>query len=138
MTKRNNGKSPPRGLDDGRLRRIVQFIDANLQNDIRLKDLARVANLSPFHFSRAFRKATGGPPHRFVRDRRLERARELLKDSSTPLAEIALICSFSSQSSFNRAFTRAYGVSPGKFRNRTTKRDTRENRSDTEGGEQER
>jgi AraC family transcriptional regulator len=97
----------------------MQYIAANLKNDIRLSDLARVANFSTFHFARAFRKATGESPHRFVRGCRLERAKDLLAEDDMSVAEIALACNFSSQSSFTRAFTRAFGVSPGKFREST-------------------
>ncbi|MDI4232754.1 MULTISPECIES: AraC family transcriptional regulator [unclassified Bradyrhizobium] len=97
----------------------MQFIAANLHNTIRLKDLAEVASLSPFHFSRAFRKATGESPHRFLRECRLEKAKELLADGAATIAEISLICSFSSQSSFTRAFTRAFGLAPGKYRRKT-------------------
>ena len=50
-----------------RLQRVLQFVDDNLQNPIHLRDLAAVANLSPFHFSRTFRETTGQSPHRFVR-----------------------------------------------------------------------
>ncbi|WP_083636364.1 AraC family transcriptional regulator [Bradyrhizobium sp. AS23.2] len=116
MPTRDDKISQPRALNDCRLRRVMQFIAINLQNDIRLKDLAGVANLSPFHFARAFRKATGEPPHRFVRNCRLEKAKELLAETSAPLAEVALTCNFSSQSSFTRAFTRAFGIAPGKYR----------------------
>ena len=111
-----NRSSPGRALDDHRLRRVMQFIEANLQNHIQLKDLAEIANLSPFHFLRAFRKATGEAPHRFIQGCRLAKARQLLEDESLTLAEISLICNFSSQSSFTRAFTRAVGMAPGKYR----------------------
>ena len=119
MPKRGAETHPPRALDDRRLRRVMQFIATNLKNNIRLRDLARAANLSPFHFARAFRKATGESPHRFVRGCRLERAKDLLAQDDLSLAEIALACNFSSQSSFTRAFTRAYGIAPGKFREST-------------------
>ena len=108
--------SPRSALDHQRLRRVLQFIEANLHNNIRLKDLADIANLSQFHFSRGFRKATGQSPHRFVRDCRLDKAKEMLVDGTSTLAEIALVCNFSSQSSFTRAFTQAVGISPNKYR----------------------
>lgn len=121
MSGRDEKTSPPKALDDQRLRRVMQFIAENLQNDIHLNDLAQVANLSPFHFARAFRKATGEPPHRFVRGCRLEWAKELL-EGSAPIAEIALTCNFSSQSSFTRAFTRAFGIAPGGYRAKSGER----------------
>lgn len=113
---------PSPALDDRRLRRVMQFIEENLHGNIRLADLAAVASLSPFHFSRAFRKATGESPYRFVRECRLEKARQLLASRSVTLAEISLICNFSSQSSFTRAFSRAFRVSPGKYRENAASR----------------
>jgi AraC family transcriptional regulator len=111
-----SSKKPFHALDERRLQRVLQFVDENLQNSIALKDLAAIANLSPFYFSRAFRKLTGSSPQRFVRHRRLERAKEFLVDGSVSLADIALSCNFSSQSSFTRAFTRAFGIAPGEYR----------------------
>ena len=121
--------APPHALDDRRLRRVLQFVDQNLQNPIRLKDLAEVANLSRFHFSRAFRKAMGQSPHRFVRNRRLERAKDLVLEEKLTLAEIAGICNFSSQTSFTRAFARATGMAPGRYRlnGRTARREKGQN-----------
>lgn len=116
MHARTDSEPRSRAVDDPRLRRVLKFVDENLQNSIRLKQLAAVARLSPFHFSRAFRKAIGQPPYRFVRQRRLEKAKELVAEEAVPLAEIALICNFSSQSSFTRAFTRATGLPPGQYR----------------------
>ena len=111
-----NSKKPPHPLDDRRLQRVLQFVDENLQNSIALKDLAAIANLSPFYFARAFRSITGSSPQRYVRQRRLEKAKEFLVDGDTSLADIAFTCNFSSQSSFTRAFTRAFGIAPGKYR----------------------
>ena len=117
--------APLHALDDRRLQRVLQFVDQNLQNPIHLNDLAEAANLSPFHFSRAFRKAMGRPPHRFVRERRLEKAKDLVLEKKLTLAEIAGICNFSSQASFTRAFTRAVGMPPAKYRQngRTARRE---------------
>jgi AraC family transcriptional regulator len=111
-----NSKKPQHPLDDRRLQRVLQFVDENLQNSIALKDLAAIANLSPFYFARSFRSITGSSPQRYVRQRRLEKAKQLLVDGGTSLADIALTCNFSSQSSFTRAFTRAFGIAPGKYR----------------------
>jgi AraC family transcriptional regulator len=113
---RTNSKKPSHALDDRRLQRVLQFVEENLQNSIALKDLAAIANLSPFYFARSFRSVTGSSPQKYVRQRRLEQAKELLADGGRSLADIALTCNFSSQSSFTRAFTRAFGVAPGKYR----------------------
>ena len=110
MTDHANGKKimpTPRGP---RLQRVLQFVDDNLQNPIHLRDLAAIANLSPFHF---FRETTGRSPHRFVRERRLEKAKQLVVEGKAELTEIAAICT---QASFTRAFTRVVGMSPAKYR----------------------
>ena len=108
----------PRPLDSTRLRRVLEFIEASFRDDISVDDLATVACLSPFHFSRAFKAATGKTPHRLVADRRLRQAKELLERGVLSLADIALMSNFSSQASFTRAFTRAVGLTPGAFRRR--------------------
>jgi AraC family transcriptional regulator len=113
---RTDSTKPSHALDGRRLQRVLQFVDENLQYSLVVKDLAAVANLSPFYFSRAFRTATGQAPQRFVRERRLEKAKRLLLEGKLSLAEIALVSSFSSQASFTRAFIRFTGLTPGKFR----------------------
>lgn len=99
-----------------KLHRIIDYIEANLASDIRLADLAAVAGLSVFHFARVFKLATGQSPYQFVHDRRLERSRSLLADGQLEIAELALACGFSSQSHFTAAFTKAVGLSPGRYR----------------------
>ena len=78
--------------------------------------LAEAACFSLFHFVRAFHLATGRPPHAYLSERRLDRAKQLLAYSDTSLAEISLTCSFSGQANFTKAFKRAVGVSPGRYR----------------------
>jgi AraC family transcriptional regulator len=104
------------GLDDGRLRRVLAYIEEHLADDIAVADLANVACLSVFHFTRAFAGATGVPPHRYVSRRRLESAKAMIATGRASLDEIALDCRFSSQSSFTRAFRRATGVTPAEYR----------------------
>lgn len=116
MTNHVNGKKILPAPHGPRLQRVLQFVDDNLQNPIHLRDLAAIANLSPFHFSRTFRETTGRSPHRFVRERRLEKAKQLVVEGKAELTEIAAICNFSSQASFTRAFTRVVGMSPAKYR----------------------
>ena len=108
---------PARGaLDPGRLDRVRDFIETNLGEDLTIEALANEACLSPFHFARAFRAATGVAPHRYVTNRRLEKARSWISEGQVPLAEIAFRCGFSSQASFTRWFKRLVGATPGEYR----------------------
>jgi AraC family transcriptional regulator len=106
----------PPPLDDRRLRRVLAYVEEHLAEDITVADLANVACLSVFHFTRAFAAATGVPPHRYVSRRRLETARAMIATGRASLSEIALACRFSSQSSFTRAFRRAMGMTPAEYR----------------------
>jgi AraC family transcriptional regulator len=103
-------------LDGIRLRRVLDYIADNLDQDITVAQLASVACLSPYHFTRLFRAATGIAPFRYVSQRRLESAMTSLADAKQSLSDIALSCRFSSQATFNRAFLRATGVTPGAYR----------------------
>jgi AraC family transcriptional regulator len=103
-------------LDDGRLRRVLAYIEEHLADDIAVADLANVACLSIFHFTRAFAATMGVPPHRYVSRRRLESAKAMIAAGRASLGEIALDCRFSSQSSFTRAFRRATGMTPAEYR----------------------
>ncbi len=103
-------------IDGKRLRRVLDFIADEIDTDLSVERLADVACLSRFHFSRAFKKAVGVPPHRYIAERRFELAKALLASSDRPLSEIAMACRFSSQANFSRAFLRAAGMTPGKYR----------------------
>src|SRR5262249_10336694 len=83
-------------LDDGRLRRVLAYIEEHLADDITVADLANVACLSIFHFTRAFAATMGAPPHRYVSQRRLESAKAMIAAGRASLSEIALHCQFSS------------------------------------------
>lgn len=101
-----------------RLRRATEFMTAHLDRDIGLVEIAGAVGLSPWHFARAFREATGVPPHRWLVEKRIERARDLLANSTMRLAEVALASGFSSQSSFTTTFRRLTGATPGRWRER--------------------
>ena len=88
----------------------------DLDGDISVMVLARACGLSTKHFSRAFRQSTGLPPHQWLLQRRIDKAKQLLRDSRSPLAEVAADCGFADQSHFTRVFTRAVGISPGQWR----------------------
>ena len=102
----------------GRLRRVTDYIEANLCRRIGLEDLADVAALSPFHFARSFARATGSPPHDYVTARRMERARLLLTTTGEPVAAIAERLGFRNLGHFRRLFLRHHGVRPGDVRQR--------------------
>jgi len=103
-------------LDPRRLRRIADFIDAHLSEDLSVETLANEACLSPFHFARAFKAATGTAPHRYLTDRRIEHAKALIAEGRLPLVEIADVCGFSSQAHLTRWFKRIVGTTPGAYR----------------------
>jgi AraC family transcriptional regulator len=104
------------GLDRRRLFRVLDYIEANLEGDLRIDRMASIACLSRYHFARAFRLAVGQPPHRYVSTRRLERAKALLTRGDRPLVDIALSLGFSGQANFTRAFRQATGHAPGRYR----------------------
>ena len=104
------------GLDSRRLKRVCEFIDANLGRELHLDQLAQVACLSQYHFARAFKRATGHTVHQYLITVRLERAKELLAANESSIADIAFRCSFSSHANFTKAFSRSLGISPGRYR----------------------
>jgi AraC family transcriptional regulator len=111
-------------LDPRRLQRVLDHIEASLAVDIRIEDLAAEACLSPFHFSRLFREATGLSPHRYVIDRRVHAARGELARSNLSLVEIALEFGFGSQANFTRVFRKATSLTPGQYRELCCGQDT--------------
>lgn len=103
-------------LDGQRLQRVIDLIEFRLSDDLSLDDLAAEACLSPYHFARLFRQATGLTPHRYVTERRIQIAKEKLSLGRLSLAEIALETGFGSQANFSRVFRKATGCSPGEFK----------------------
>jgi len=108
--------APGGALSGWQLRRVTEFMADHIDDNIILEDMASLVKLSAKHFARAFRQSTGVPPHRWLVERRIERARELLATGNLSLAEIALACGFADQSHFTVAFRRSVGVTPGAFR----------------------
>lgn len=104
------------GLAPWQERRAKETMSASLDKDISIAHLASECGLSSSHFARAFRKATGRPPHRWLLERRVETAQGLLLNSPMSLREIAEACGFSDQSHLTRAFARMVGTSPGAWR----------------------
>ena len=106
----------PARLEHVRMRRVLDYIDQHLEDDISISELAQVAHLSEFHFARVFATTMGMPPQRYVSQRRLAAAKKMIGVGKLPLSEIAFRSGFSSQASFTRAFRRATNMTPGEFR----------------------
>ena len=102
-------------LDPQRLGRVKDFIDTHLDNDLTIETLAREACLSPFHFARAFKAATGMTPHAYLTERRIEQAKSWIREGR-PLSEIAYQLGLSSQAYFTKWFKRLVGAPPGAYR----------------------
>jgi transcriptional regulator of acetoin/glycerol metabolism len=100
------------GLSPAVARRVCDYIEGHLDEKIRLDGLAALAGLSTDHFARAFHQSVGAPPHTYLLRRRLEHVERMLKDTHTPLSEIAQATGFSDQSHLARHFRRWAGMSP--------------------------
>ncbi|CAM3741407.1 helix-turn-helix domain-containing protein [Kibdelosporangium persicum] len=108
--------SRPAGLTGTRLRQVVEYIAAHLDDDLRLDRLAGLAGMDRYHFSRAFKQATGLPPHRYVIERRVTRAMDLLTGSDMLIADIAHQVGMSSQSHLTTVFRKHVGDTPYAYR----------------------
>ena len=104
------------GLPARQQKRLAEFIDEHLAEDISLATLAGLADLSLYHFARAFRQSFGIPPHRYHMERRMERAKSLLRRSAFSVTQIGSQIGFRETSSFTRAYRKFAGVTPSKYR----------------------
>lgn len=121
------------GLASHILRRVADYMQAHLHETISLDTLAAVADLSTYHFCRMFKQSSGMPPHRYLAQLRIDRAQELLKQSDTPIGDIAFDTGFGSASQFSHFFRKHAGCTPQEFRrhmNITPKLDERTCRND--------
>jgi AraC-like DNA-binding protein len=106
----------PRGLSRSALKRVEEYVDANLESALDIDELATLVRMSPSHFTRSFNRSVGLTPHRYVIQCRVAKARELLTTTDLPLTDIALNIGFSDQSHFSRRFQEFVGVPPGAYR----------------------
>jgi AraC family transcriptional regulator len=98
-----------------RLKRVQEFVWANLDRPVSLREMAQAAGMSVFHFARGFKEATRSPPHRYLVEQRLLRARTLLHDPKRPIGDVARAIGYT-HSHFTALFTRSMGMAPSKFR----------------------
>jgi AraC-like DNA-binding protein len=104
------------GLTAWRMRRVEAFAVANLGRSIRLAELAAAAGLSPFHFSRAFKRSMGASPQDWMIRYRISRAQTLLTETAMPLTDIAIETGFCSHAHLTRTFRRVVGTTPSAWR----------------------
>lgn len=111
VTENTNG-----GLSGYKLRRVKEFINESLEEDLSLSDIAAVADLSQFHFSRSFRKSTGFTPQQYLTQQRIELAKRLLENEDLPIVEISLRTGFKNQSHFTTLFRKYTKFTPKLWR----------------------
>lgn len=104
------------GLRPVQLRRVMDLIASRISSGVSLQDMAKEAGMSPFHFSRQFRLATGQSPVRYALIKRIEWAKEQLREHHADIVEVALDCGFKDASHFSRAFKSVVGQSPREYR----------------------
>jgi AraC family transcriptional regulator len=116
----SDAAEPPRELRGGlparRMQRISDYVDSNLEREISLRDLAREAGMSVFHFARMFKQSNGFPPHQYILRRRIDRARSLLGRRELTIGDVAVRCGFAHPSHFSDSFHRLIGVTPTEYR----------------------
>lgn len=104
------------GLTPRQMNHLVDFIFAHLSENLSLEVLAQQVGFSPYHFARLFRQATGESPHQFVQQQRIERAKQLLRETDVPLAHVALESGFANQSHLTRVLKRHLNLTPRIYR----------------------
>jgi AraC family transcriptional regulator len=119
---RSYGVFPPRdpklgnGLPRVRLKRVIEYIEANLEREIALTALAEIAGMSPHYFCELFKRSVRFSPHQYVLRQRIARAQDLLIDPRVTVLEAAVRSGFSDQSHFTKIFRRIVGVTPTAYR----------------------
>lgn len=109
------------GLSAQDIRRIDEYIHANLSSDISLSTLAKIVELSPRHFCRSFKEITGAPPHQYILSLKIELAKQMLTKMKYSVTQTAFELGFSSSSHFSDAFRKYTGLPPTKYPNSTKK-----------------
>jgi len=113
---------PPGSLTRNQARRVLDYIESNLSHELTLRELAGIVDLSLHHFARLFKRTIGVAPYRYVLERRVERAKVMLRTANASLADISLSVGFDSQSHFTSVFGRMVGATPTEFQGSSRKR----------------
>jgi AraC family transcriptional regulator len=103
------------GLSKPKLQQVTEYINENLHQDIKLIELAAIAQMSPYHFLRLFKQTMNVTPHQYILQCRIEKTKFLLQHSELSIAEIAIQVGFCDQSHLTRCFKRSLGVTPKQF-----------------------
>jgi len=104
------------GLPERQLRQVLDYINEYLDQDIKLADLAALLEMSQFHFSRLFKQSIGTAPYQYLLQQRVERAKQLLKQSDQSIIDIAFLCGFNSHSHLSKQFRQLTGITPSAYR----------------------
>jgi AraC family transcriptional regulator len=114
-------RSQPFQLEEGlprhKLTQVLEYIQAHLERDLRLSDLAALTGMSQYYFCRLFKRSLGVTPHQYVLQQRIERSKRLLRQKHLAIADIALMCGFKNQSHLTTLFRKSTGTTPKIFRN---------------------
>lgn len=110
-------RAPERGgLAPWQIKRVTEYMEADIARNVTLAELSAIAGLSSCHFCRAFKQSLGLAPHQWLRARRMEKARELLETTDLPMIEVGALVGLESPSTFATAFRKLVGTSPSAYR----------------------
>jgi AraC family transcriptional regulator len=114
--RRDGRTSPFSGLAPHKLQRVLEHIEHHLAEPIHVRDLAGVVHMSPYHFARMFKQATGQPPHVYITAQRMDQAKNLLGNSELSLVQVASSVGYQTQAHFTGVFHKHVGITPRTFR----------------------
>jgi AraC family transcriptional regulator len=104
------------GLPERQLVQVLEYINEYLEQDIKLADLAQLLGISQFHFSYLFKRSLGMPPYQYLLQQRIERSKQLLKQTDKSIIDIAFLCGFNSHSHLSKQFRQLTGMTPKAYR----------------------